>query len=331
MTDKRYFLGLDGGGTKTHCVLYDAETDTLEFASGGATNHEALPGGMEALPAALEAIVLPLLARMGLAPGALAAASFGIGGVDTPMQHDLIAAMLSDMGFGSFVLSNDAYLGVKAECGGSGIAAVNGSGYSVVGINALGEMLQIGGHYDMTGDRGGGTYLVPAAIRTAYAALYKHGESTQLTELLEDWSGAAGPEEFCQAVAVRILTDSVAAYHDVSRLLYRAAALGDAPAKRILTESGEDYALSVRCVAERLGMDFPVDVALLGSQFTRCEDPCAIDAMRAALPPERYRLRVISTKPVAGALLWALELAGAAPTQAKRRQLKARVGGLEEP
>lgn len=327
--DKRYFLGLDGGGTKTHCVLYDEEKDGLELKSGGATNHEVLPGGLEELPEALSAIVGPLLESAGLSPAELSAAAFGIGGVDTPMQHDLIAGMLEAMGFSRFVLSNDAYLGVKAECGGAGISAVNGSGYSVAGINSAGEMLQIGGHGEMTGDRGGGAYLVPAAVRAVYSQLFKGGPETALTALLEEWSGAGAPEEFCQAVAIRVLGDSVAAYSDVSKLLYRAASMGDGEARRILRESGEDYALSIRCAAARLGMDYPVEVALLGSQFTRCEDPCAIDAMRAALDPEKFRLRLISTKPVAGALLWAMELAGLKPGPEKAEELKKRIDGLE--
>lgn len=329
MSGGRYFLGLDGGGTKTHCVLYDAETGGLDFVSGGATNHEALPDGMEGLPAALGAITRSVLDRRGIGPGAVDAAAFGMGGVDTPMQQEAISQMIAALGYGRFVLSNDAYLGVKAECGGEGIAAVNGSGYSVVGISAAGAMLQIGGHNDMTGDRGGGTYLVPAAVRAVYAELFKDGPRTQMTALFRAWTGTDDPGEFCQAVAIRILGDSVDAYHAISQILYRAAAGGDGEARRILTECGEDYALSVRCVAEKLGMTYPVDVALLGSQFTRCEDPCAVEAMRAALPADRFRLKLISTKPVAGALLWALELGGKKPSAGEAEALKARIGALE--
>ena len=44
-----WYLGLDGGGTKTRCALYNTATDTLLTVRGGSTNHEALPGGMGAL------------------------------------------------------------------------------------------------------------------------------------------------------------------------------------------------------------------------------------------------------------------------------------------
>lgn len=308
----RYFLGLDGGGTKTHCVLYDRERDELYFGSGGATNHEVLPEGMEGLPAALLAVISPLLGRAGIAVADIDAASFGIGGVDTPMQHDAIEQMLSSVGFGRFVLSNDAYLGVKAEIpGGVGVSAVNGSGYSVAGIGPDGEMLQIGGHGDMSGDKGGGGYLVPRVVSAAYAELFKKGRPTVMTAMLRELAGARTEEEFCQSVALYIMSDSVAAYGAVSRILYKASAAGDEVAREILTGCGRDYALAVGCVAQRLGMPQPVDVVLIGSQFTRCEDGCAIEAMRRALAAEGdFRLHIISTEPVAGALFWALELAG---------------------
>lgn len=329
MNGPRYFLGLDGGATKTHCVLYDMVGDRLEFRTGGPTNHEVLPEGMAGISAAIMDIISPPMQAMGIGIGDIDCASFGMGGVDTPIQHTLISGIIAEMGFRRFVLSNDAYLGIKAECGGTGICAVNGSGYSVVGINAAGDMLQIGGHSEMTGDKGGGAFLVPAVVRAAYTALFKQGPKTLMTDLLADWMGTDDPAKFCQEVALRIMSDSVSTYHDISKLLYRASAAGDEQARRILTECGEDYALSIRCVAERLGMEKPVEVVLVGSQFTKCEDPLAIDVIRRLLDPDGsgrdFRLRIIATEPVAGALFWALELAGIRPEAETRAKICGRI------
>lgn len=329
MSKERYFLGLDGGSTKTHCVLYDAESDRLEFVTGGPTNHEVLQNGMEALADALSEIIAPLTEKMGIRIPCIDSASFGMGGVDTPLQHEAIYGILSGMGFGRFVLSNDAYLGIKAECGSTGICAVNGTGYSVAGINAEGEMLQIGGHNDMTGDKGGGVYLVPASVRAVYSELFKEGPKTAMTVMFFDWIGTEDPAEFCQEVAVRILSDSVAAYSTISKILYRAAALGDAVALGILTECGEDYVLSIRCITKKLNLKKPADVVLVGSQFTKCEQGHAIEVIRRELDPNGdgrdFRLHVISTEPVAGALFWAMELAGQRPGPEKASDLRRRI------
>lgn len=326
MTQKRWFLGLDGGGSKTHCVLYDLQTDTLTAMCGGPTNHEALEHGMEDLPQAIMALVTPLLAQAGIGIEDLSSAAFGMGGVDTPIQHDIISGILRELGFQSFVLSNDAYLGIKAECDGYGICAVNGSGYSVVGISPTGESLQIGGHGDMSGDRGGGCYLVPAVIRAAYAQQFKLGPQTRLTQMLYDWLGISRREEFPQAVAMRILADAAQAYREISRLLYTAAAEHDPVALGILTESGEDYALSIQSVAGSLAIPAPIPLVLVGSQFVKGECSRTIDAMRQALEKTGvYSIRLISTAPVAGALFWAMELADCLPDANTRDALKLRL------
>lgn len=309
--EESWYLGLDGGGTKTRCVLYDPVTDTMFIASGGTTNHEALPNGLEDLPQAIGEIVFPLLEKAGISAETVKCSAFGMSGVDTPMQHDIISQIIRGMGFGDFVLSNDAYLGIKAEAGRSGISCVNGTGYSVAGISEDGRMMQIGGHNDLTGDLGGSGYIVPAAVRAVYTALFKHGPWTSLTSLFYEWLGIGDRDELCQAIALQIYADPEAAYLQISRLLYRAAAEGDDVARGILKASGEDYALSIRCIAEDLQLTQPIKVVLIGSHFTKCECTYAIDALKSALEMEGdYRISVISTEPVAGALLWAMENSG---------------------
>ena len=326
MTASRWFMGLDGGATKTHCVLYDMQQDKLMAACGGPINHEVLEKGMESLPGAIMGIVTPLLKQAGIGVEELDGASFGMAGVDTPMQHQIISGILEEMGFRRFVLANDACLGVKAECDGFGVSAVNGSGYSVVGISPTGEMLQIGGHNYMSGDQGGGCYLVPSTIRAAYTQLYKLGPETAITYRLFEWLGISDRAEFSEAMALRIMAGEAEAYQDISQVLYRCAAEGDLEALKILTACGEDYALSVKSVSRELKIPEPVEVVLVGSHFTKCECTHAIDTLRNSLKAAGdYNIRVISTAPVAGALFWAMEEAGCTPNENKRRELRERL------
>lgn len=324
--EARWFLGLDGGATKTHCVLYDRQTDQLTAVCAGPSNHQVLPQGMEDLPGVLSGIILPLLDKAGITPRDISSAAFGMCGVDIPLQHQIISEIISAFGFSKFVLSNDAYLGIKAECGSFGISAVNGTGYSVAGIAPDGQMLQIGGHDDMSGDRGGGGYLVPATIRAAYTALFKFGMETSLVDKLYQWLKIDNRDAFCQAVALRVLGDKTTSYREISQILYAAAAEGDAVARKILTVCGEDYALSIRSVAESLNLPRPTPVVLVGSQFTKCVCRHAIDVLTQSLQAEgQWDIRVISTSPVAGALFWAMELAGCAPDGNTRQQLRIRL------
>jgi N-acetylglucosamine kinase-like BadF-type ATPase len=325
----RYFLGLDGGGTKTHCVLHESNSGELRFASGGTTSYENLLGGMQELPDALGQILLPLLNQSGIGIKDIDFAVFGMAGVDTAFQHGLISSVLEAMGFNAFLLSNDAYLGIKAECAGAGICAVNGTGCSVVGISESGEMQQIGGYHDLSGDQGGGAFLGPAAIRASYSQLFKRGRKTLLTEGFYDWLGVNSREGFCEALMKRVLEDKDEAGIRIAKILYGAAEKGDPEALSILASCGRDYALSIRCVAEDLKLDHPVDVVLMGSHFAKCENGAAIEAMEAALNPpgeeEAFRLRKITTLPVAGALLWALELSGVSVNEELREGLRSAI------
>ncbi|MDR2750004.1 MAG: hypothetical protein LBC41_05030, partial [Clostridiales bacterium] len=215
----RLFLGLDGGGTKTHCVALEVDSGELSFSAGGSTNYENLPQGLHELPRAIRKAVAPALEKFSAKPWDVKYSVFGMAGVDTELQRELIAEMLEEEGFGPFKLVNDAYLGVKAGSLGHGVCCVNGTGYSVAGINAKGEMLQIGGFGDLSGDLGGAGYLVPAAVRAAYTELFKRGRKTLITDGFKDWLGISDRSEFGQALTEKLLESSKSVWVSASRIL----------------------------------------------------------------------------------------------------------------
>ena len=125
-----------------------------------------------------------------------------------PGQQRAVSEMVSAMGFRRFTVSNDSYLGIKTQSAGWGDLRRERQRLLRDGHLQTGEMLQIGGHNDLTGDRGGGSYLVPAAVRAAYAQLFKGGAETAITGALMDWLGVGRREDFCEALAVRLMGDA---------------------------------------------------------------------------------------------------------------------------
>lgn len=322
--EKRYYLGLDGGGTKTACVLYDAVTGQLWTHTGGPTNHEVLPGDMADVPGALEGVLRPLLEKVGLRCGDVAAAVFGMSGVDTQAQHTQISGMIRAMGFGNFLLANDAYLAVKAVCGSCGVGAVNGTGCNVVGINERGRMTQTGGFGSFSGDVGGGDYLVSRVVRAVYEQYFKDGAETALSPMLFAYLGIENENELMETLTDRLAREKGETTLALCRMAYQAAAAGDREAGSILTRIGAGYAKTVRAVARRLELEAPVAVGLVGSQFTKCEDQTAIETLKRELGPG-FEVRIIDTRPVAGALLWALELDG---VETDGESLKKRIAAI---
>lgn len=321
---KRYYLGVDGGGTKTACVLYDALTGRLWGVQSGPTNHETLSGGMGELPRALEKAFRPLLDKAGLGCQDIAAAAFGLAGVDTERQRETIFDMIARLGFGNFVLVNDAYLAVKGVCGSAGIGAVNGTGCNVVGINVRGQMQQVGGFSSFSGDRGGSAYLVGHVVRSVYEQHFKGGKSTAMSGMLFAFLGIQDETGMMETLMYRLEQSRSETTLALCRMAYTAAAAGDSVAKEILRGIGWDYARSIRALAARLDLTAPVPVGLVGSQFTKCEDSTVIETLKGELGPD-YDVRIIDTKPVAGALFWALELEG---LKTDREALKKQIAAI---
>ena len=54
---EKYILGVDGGGTKTHCVLYGIEDSDSYLFTFGTSNHESLRGGYKQLEKMIEEMV----------------------------------------------------------------------------------------------------------------------------------------------------------------------------------------------------------------------------------------------------------------------------------
>ena len=329
MKKNRWFLGLDGGATTTQCVLYDRANDHLLMTCDGPIHYAVLENDPENLQRNIEALVNTLLAEVRIRPSDVAGAVFGISGIDEATHKRSIYKILLGMGYEIFYLSNDAYLVIKAECRDWGISAVNGTGFSVAGIAPNGNYLQIGGHGIMTADKGGSRYLIPAVTGAVYSQLFKNGPETEMTRHLAQWLHGKDRSKFYQAVSDALVRDEKGTVLSISRILYEAANQEDGEALRILTESGKDYAAAICRTASILKLPYPIQVVLAGAQFTKCECSRTVDVIVEELEKiGGFNVGIISSEPVAGALFWAMEIAGEAPDDDLRQSLKERLRAL---
>ena len=309
-------LGVDGGGTKTHYALYDTCGRPVDFLISGPTNHEALLDGFTGLRHRLRADLDTLFCRNNLNVKDVENAVFGLAGVDTKRQHEIISGMLRDLGLEKFILCNDSFLGVKAGClSGSGICAINGTGFSIGGIDRHGNMLQIGGLGDYTGDEGGGGQLTVRAIRAVYDHLYKDAPATLLQDLLFRTVGITDPADYPEAL-MHAMAEGTCDYMEFGRLVFDAADQGDEVSLELLDRSGREYARSVQGVLNRLDFGtkdepLPLELILAGSVFVKGSNPRTADTMLNLLKgwnqARTITLSKLSAPPVLGAVLWALE------------------------
>ena len=82
MDEKRCYLAVDGGNSKTEYRLLDASGMVFAARRGGASNHEMLPGGVEDAASLIVSETEELLDAQGYALGQIADAVLGLAGAD---------------------------------------------------------------------------------------------------------------------------------------------------------------------------------------------------------------------------------------------------------
>lgn len=182
---KNYVMGVDGGSTKTHCIVFDLDMKMVDALEWSTTNHEGMPNGYDDLREVLDEMVSTILTRNNIERSQVISSGWGLAGVDTKAQHAAICDVIKGLGFNNATVCNDAFLGVKAGAkSGYGICLINGTGCSTAGVGVDGTMVQIGGQGSYTGDIGGGGHVAGACITAVYNELFRMGKPTLMTQKL---------------------------------------------------------------------------------------------------------------------------------------------------
>ena len=318
---EKYILGVDGGGTKTHCVLYGIEDSDSYLFTFPTTNHEKLRGSYTQLEKVIEDMVSIICSGKSIDVSDIVASCFNLSGIDFPYQQKLIYNMIESTGLTNFILRNDTFAGVKANCeNGYGIAAVNGTGCCIAGINEKGDSIQLGGLGEISGDIGGAHYMIKASVGAVYDYIYRGGEKTKLTKELA--KALSTTEKLIPEKAFRAFEKSdETAIRKMAVAVYSAADCNDKKALEILETIGDYYAENIYAVYNKLGFKSKtVPVALIGTQFLKGENPAIINRIRSRIEGEGKPFKIVpsTSKPVVGSVLWAAELAGFSSSECYR-------------
>lgn len=163
----KYYIGIDGGGTKTNAVLADETGTILRSASGRGVNYNAI--GMEAARANLQAVTDLLLHGFG---GSISAAAVGCAALSDRADDRTTAALCGGiLPCEKILLDSDVFIALSAAPGAVPKAiAVCGTGSMAAGILPDGARLTAGGWGHLLGDEGSGYALSLEAIKAAIRA-----------------------------------------------------------------------------------------------------------------------------------------------------------------
>jgi N-acetylglucosamine kinase-like BadF-type ATPase len=321
----RAVLGVDGGGSKTHALVADERGEVLGFASSGRSNWEDT--GLEAAGAALAEATGGALAAAQVPPGALAASAFGLAGLDWDPDRPMLGALLDPLGLaGPRRLENDSFIALRAGASRPfGVVVIAGTGHVAAGRDPAGRTVRTLGLGPMYGDFGSATDVAEEAVRAVADAYTGRGPATSLSRLLPPLAGCASAEQLLQR-----LSRGLVPLPEAAPLVLQEAEAGDPACRQIVLHASASLGESAAVVARRLGLGGQrFELVMAGGLFrsrNRLLEGTLVDTM-ARQAPQAVPVH-LTCRPVVGAALDALDLAGLPTDPEVRDRLVASSEGL---
>ena len=242
MATEPYYLGVDGGGSKTLAVIVDAQGRECGRGGAGSANYAAV-GLEKALHNIHDAIAQATSDVSCSLP--LVKAWLGLAGIDRPVDATLLESHLRELA--DFVLvTNDAELLLSALGKDAGLVLIVGTGSIALARDQAGNVSRVGGWGHILGDEGSGYDIGRRGLRAAVRAADGRGKATLLLALiLQRW----------QLCTVEDLIDAVYAIDNKAKIAHaatyvtEAARQGDQVALEIVEQAVDELALLVRTVA----------------------------------------------------------------------------------
>ena len=252
--EQRYFVGVDGGGTKTALVACTADGCKKASALCGPLNYNfiGLDAALDNLQEGIAALNLPA--------GSIAAVGIGDPSIDDEVESPIakeFATRAAKLLRVPVYIRSDAYMTLFALTGGqkAGVLIISGTGSMAIGENNTGEILVAGGWGRLTGDEGSGYYIGLEGIRAALGAFDGVAPKTSLAWAALEHFGVSAPRELISVFYGEEEPD----VSGFSRCVAKCADEGDEVAKAILLNAAARLAryatvLLDVCHAELLGV-----------------------------------------------------------------------------
>lgn len=301
-----FYLGIDGGGTKTTCAVGD-ESRLLATATAGPSNIVRV-GEAQARESLSEA-VRRACAASGITPEQVAGTCVGAAGAGRPELAAILRSILAQILPLPIKVVGDMETSLEAALGdGAGVIVNAGTGSFAYGRDTTGKTLRAGGWGFEIGDEGSAHWIGRAAVSALLRASDREGENTSSSSLAK---------ALCEAWGVSSLLDLARAANSVPppdfAALFRAVVAGDdALAQQVLAQAGRELAEVAGVVIRRLFSHekASVPVAMIGGVFrhaARVREAFYND-LRMLAPRAQVMPEVVD--PVEGALRMAREAAG---------------------
>lgn len=298
-----YYIGIDGGGTKTEAVMTNSCGDVLARALTTATNPNDV--GVEASVRLMTYLVTDLLLKTKVSPAQI----YLFAGISGALNHkDALTTGLrqalpdpAGVEIGSDIV-NLLYAELPL---GDGACVICGTG-SACFLRCEDQLYRIGGWGYLLDSAGSGYDFGRMALEYALKAHDGRGQPTMLTEMLCQHLGKP-----VQDALTDIYAQGKPYIASCAPLVFKAAAMGDTVAEEIMNVNAKALAdmITTAC-RKRAALGRPTHTPLpvaLGGGINQKEAPAWTERIKGHLPhPEQVSIAVAEVPMVVGAVLKAL-------------------------
>lgn len=168
-----YFIGIDGGGTKTLARLGHGRETLMEIGAGASSLTQDLSGAINTVLG----LCRELLAKHRIQPSQVSVAC-GLAGAGDTAAAGQLHAHLKQLGFAETTVTSDAQTSLLGAGAGLPIVVVSiGTGSVAIRLSRDGHIRQFGGWGLAIGDEGSGAAIGKSAVRALLWELDIHGRA----------------------------------------------------------------------------------------------------------------------------------------------------------
>lgn len=240
-----FFLGIDGGGSKTRCLVGDKAS---VLGAGNASGCNVLRVGEACARNSLTSAIHEACVQAGISPRQIARSCAGVAGAADDGVASLVQRLLIEIVGGAIEVIGDMEIALEsAFADGIGVVVIAGTGSIAYGRNGHGDTARAGGWGRMVSDEGSGHWIGIEAIRQALQA-HDRGQDDELLKKLMSALEVGTVSD----LAARVNADPAPDFASLFPLIEEAAETRNLVAGSVLDHAGDELAQLVYAVIGRI-------------------------------------------------------------------------------
>jgi N-acetylglucosamine kinase-like BadF-type ATPase len=263
----KYYIGIDGGGTKTKCILTDENLNTLFENIGGPSNFLVI-GAEKVSETILDHITNCCFAK-NIISDSIAGIVLGTTGAGRKSDVEILEKQIlkdskeKNIKINKLRIESDARIALEgAFSGKAGSILIAGTGSIMFGKDEEGVIHRIGGYGRYIGDEGSGYRIGRKGLNAVARAFDGRAKQTRISDLLQQEFSISSPEELITEVYRNNFN-----IPSVAPIVFDAAESGDVTAQRILEDEANELLAHLSAMKTKLNVSI-LKLSLIGSILT---------------------------------------------------------------